>query len=77
MQAFNEFLAEGKTQNDLQNRVQIITSRNDDDDDDGSITSILTIANPTVWDEGYYTCRSTNNLNEMISSRLYIFLYGS
>lgn len=76
MQAFNALLVEGKTQNDLKNRVQIINSRNGDND--GSITSILTIANPTVWDEGYYTCRSINNRNnEIISSRLYIFIYGS
>ena len=65
---------EGKEQNDLANRVQITTSGT------GSdlllTSSVLIIKNLSMWDEGYYTCRSTNGQNESISSRVYIFPFG-
>jgi len=64
---------EGKEQNDLANRVQITTSGIGSD---LLFTSVLTIKNLSMWDEGYYTCRSTNGQNESISSRVYIFPFG-
>lgn len=62
----------GKEENDLPNRVKISTIRNENDD---GFTSILKIWKLTQMDEGYYTCRTTN-LDEIISSRLYIFIRG-
>ena len=60
----------GKQENDLQSRVNISTIRNVNDD---GFTSTLIIYNLTEMDEGYYTCRTTDQ-HEKISSRLYIFV---
>jgi len=63
-------LRQGKQQNDLSNRIKIKSNRNND-----GWTSVLIISNMTIWDEGYYTCRSTD-LNQRVSSRVYIFPFG-
>jgi len=69
---FQVLLKLGKQENDLPRRVNISTIRNENDD---GFTSTLTIYNLTEMDEGYYTCRTTNQ-DEIISSRLYIFIQG-
>lgn len=73
-------LAAGRTVNDLSNRIEISSITNSWNGINGGtrITlSTLTIWNLTIWDEGYYTCRSVNEQGEMItSSRIYIFPFG-
>jgi len=70
-QTLQVHLKSRKQENDLPSRVQIITTRNENGD---GFTSILTIWNQTIFDEGYYTCRSINRNKEQISTYLYIFI---
>ncbi len=79
MQDFNTLLAARKTVNDLPSRIKISSYINSWNN--GTVRlfalSTLTIWNLTIWDEGYYTCRSINEQGEIItSSRLYIFPFG-
>jgi len=51
--------------------MEINTTRNEKNN---GLTSILYVRKLTLWDEGYYTCRSASNPN--IRARLYLFVMG-